>query len=391
MERFKALSKFCPVQNNWILMTNYNSVINHTGKTVQKLDAKGDLQLCSLSEPSDLVHIFFNYMSTDRQMVALVLTKAGEKVLINNQMEVDEEKVVDSEEPDKQDENTGEIIKVSIKPPMPKIKGISSVLTVIDDPSQLLDRQIVSKKLQKATGLSDWQNKGSLKTQALELDYSSFFGHTKLKTLLPLVYQWIKNSGDTLDFSYHYYINEHQLSKLPEMDNIRRAKFSQNCQILDFSWLKTFPNLIELEFDQCQQIDLKSLERICKACPRLQSLTLKYCLGLNVRAFLEILKSPNLSKLVIDFPNFYCQVSAKEVMVSREEWRSVHSFSLKSLFMNSENLTLDVLDYLLKSCSELRDLYLNENILRMVAKNACFDQTDINEENVVNFHSSVYF
>lgn len=86
MELFKTLSKFCPVQNNWILSTNYRQVMNHTDRTVQKFGAK-DLESGTLTEPTDLVHIFFNYMGNDKQLLALVLTKAGEVVLINNQMD----------------------------------------------------------------------------------------------------------------------------------------------------------------------------------------------------------------------------------------------------------------------------------------------------------------
>ena len=391
MESYKLLSKYCPTKNNWILLLNYLRVVGHGSKIVQKLNSGDQIEPAQLSEPVDLMHIFFNYM-TDKQLVALVLTKAGQFVLINNQMEIEEDQAFKdgNKEQEQEEDDADEIIRASIKPLLPKIKGISSILTVISQPSQLTDRRLLSNNMQKIIGIKDWHKKLPVQqnVNSNHLDYASFFG---LKTLSPAIYQWVKQSGSVVDFEFQYYLNEHQLSELPDMTDVKTVKFSQNCQIGNFDWLKRFPNVLHLIIDQCQQIDETLFRTICQACPNLESVTIRFCCGINVRIFLELLKLDRLQKVVIDFPNFYCQVSANDALVSKKEWSSAHSFSLHSLFLNSENLTLDVLDYLLKSCSDLRDIYLNDNILKMVAKNIMFNEHDVREDNTINFHSATDF
>jgi hypothetical protein len=389
MEAFKLLSKYCPVKNNWILLLNYSQVINHQGKTVSRFGSSGQLEEGELSDPTDLVHVFFNYM-TDKHLLALVQTRAGQMLLINNEMEIEQPtEEVKGNGP----EEEGEVIKLNAKTPLPVIKGISSKLTIIERPDQLMDRELMSANLQKTIGLKEWCRHASRlkEPSTVKLDYSSFFGHTRLKTLLPLVYEWIKQSGETLDFTGQYYLTEQQLSKLPEMGFVKNVCFDQNCQIKDFDWLRRFPQLTHLMLDQCQQIDEPVFAGICRACPKLESVTIKFCCRINIRILLELLKLDRLTKVVVDFPNFYCQVSASEVLVTKEEWKSANSYSLQTLFLNSENLTLDVLDYLLKSCPGLKDIYLHENILKMASKNIMFDEQEVAPEKVVNFHSSDEF
>lgn len=390
--QYLTLNQFCPIQNNWILSLNYSQVINHHNKQIKMFDKNNKLQIIEgLTEPTKLSHIFFNYM-TDRTLIALVLTCAGQLVFINNQMEIEQDLMEEQSVSVEQEEAD---IKLETRAPLPKIKGICSVLTIIDQPKQLVNKELISVNMQKTIGLKDWWQRQSSTTTSNtntnnRLDYSSFFGHYKLKTLLPLLHQWVKQSGDHIDFKHQYYINQKHLGYLPVNNIVKRMSFNQNCQITDFTWLGNFPNLNELEFDQCQQLDEQLFSTICQRVKKLESITIKFCCRINIRIFLELLKLDYLKKIIIDFPNFYCQVSAKDVLITKQEWQGVHSFSLQSLFINSENVTLDVLDYLLKSCPELKDIYLNDNILKMVSKNILFNQDD-NSDNIVNFHSASDF
>ena len=388
------LIKYCPTQNNWILALNYQNVINHTGNKIQEVDQSGKLvEIKELTQPSSLSHIFFNYM-TNQTLVGLVLTQSGQLVLINNQMEIEEQPFVKDEQINEDENENGEkLIKLETKAPLPKIKGISSTLTVISQPKHLINRELLSVNMQKTIGLKEWFGNLSSVSGAnanananAKLNYSSFFGHYKLKTLLPLVHQWVKQSGNELDFQFQYYLNEKQLSHLPVNQQVTKIKFNQNCQITSFAWLKNFPKLVYLEFDQCQQINEELFREICKSASQIESITVKFCCGVNIRIFLELLKLDKLNKVVIDFPNFYCQVSPKDVLVTKQEWQGVHS-----LYINSENMTMDVLDYIIKACPELKDIYLGDSILKMVSKNIVFNQDESGDNSILNFHSSSDF
>jgi len=386
-EALKLLAKYCPTQNNWILQLNYEQIIGHKNRTVRRFD--GNKLVPSESElPSHgLTHIFFNYM-TECQLVAMIMTRDLKLILINNRVEIEQQ-----DAPENDGETNGEdgeeVIRLKTKVPLPKIIGVESCLTIIDNHRQLLNRQLIPNTLQKATGLKEWSKHldQSKKKPSTTVDHL-FISMAKESEQVALLEDWVRKSGKTLDFTHQYSIDEKQLSRLPEFETVEAVILSQNCQIRDFSWLKKFPLLTHLSLDQCQQIDEETFGKICKSANRLESVTLKFCCSVNIRIFLSLLNMSRLMRITIDYPNFYCQVSAKEVMISREEWRSLHSFTLQSLFLNSENLTLDVLDYILKACPSLRDVYLNDRILKMVSKNV---MSDDNDGDVVNFHMASDF
>ena len=111
----------------------------------------------------------------------------------------------------------------------------------------------------------------------------------------------------------------------------------------------------------------------------MNEITLNYCCSINIRILLYISQLDHLERLVIDYPNFYCQVSPKEVIISKDEWKSNCSYSLKLISINSSNVTLDIVDYLIKSYPNLKDLCLDENILQTVGKNMISNSIDSND------------
>lgn len=383
MEIFLSLIKYCPIQNNWILLMNYESIINHTDRKIYQIDDKGDLVDSDTTEINKLCHIYFSYM-TDKLLVALVLTTNGQLVLINNQVKIDD--TVDTQY-DPIDPNEEEVIRLNAKIELPVITGVNSTLYIIKDAKDLMNVRIMSNATRKAIGIKEWYQNTGKRYNYQNFGYWSFF--EKFNTTN--IYEWIKQCGSTVDFSNNYILSDRDLIKLPEIYTVTSIKLSQNCQITNFDWMSRFPLLSELFIDQCQQIDLSNIANIYKVAKGLRTLNIKYCCSINIRILLDLLKSNNLQHIAIDYPNFYCQVSEKEVLISRNEWRIINNSSLKTLFINSENMTVDVIDYIIKACTELKDIYLDDNILKLVAKNIVFNEDSVNETNVVNFHSAVDF
>lgn len=387
MEPYKQLIKYCPIQNNWILQMNYQQIISHHNQVVRRVNLDNQCEPSELVEPFSLCHIFFNYM-TDQQLIALVLTVANQLVLINNRIEI--EQIEDNSASQDETDDSIEIIKPKTATPLPKIKDLSSQLTIITRYQHLVLPEVLSNSLQKAVGLKKWfKNLKILKNNSQLIDYASLFDSSDSDVkLLVKIEQFIQQSGSTLNLEHHYLIDDRLMAQIHSNKSVESVIFFQNCQFRDFSWLVKFPNLTRLEINQCQQIDQTLFAQICRSCPQLNSIKLIYCCNINIRILLDLLKLDRLMKIEIDYPNFYCQLSAKEVLISKDEWKSSCSFTLQSLAINSENMTLDVLDYILKSCPELRDIYLNHQILETVAKNIMFNQEDYDQTKLVNFHST---
>ncbi len=437
IDQLKMLRECCPQQNNWILQTNFREIVDHKEKLVSKINEKGKLEAFQPTTPDlefdlsaeQLLHIGFNYM-TENCLIALVLTCSGKLIFINNTCQItshDQE----TEPPSgttvstttvsttTTDEVKGEtVINTSTAPPPPKIEKVTSHLVVLDRPTQLLSALLLSKSMQKTIGLKQWSTRianqpspSHVKGKFLKgvraaplFDYSTFW-NVVLKNadepqllqsgLSGLFRQWCLQSKGILNFECQTYLTETFFNTLdssdPAWNTVNTVVFSQNCQIRDFSFLGKFSNLTNLEISECQQLDGELFSKLIREVPRLEKITIKYCCGLNLRIFIDLLKLDYLKTIAIDFPNFDCQPSPRQVLIAREEWRSLCSFTLEGLFINSENMSLDVLDYLLKSCSKLHEISLNGEVLKHVSQNILFDPSELRDDNTINFHETEDF
>jgi len=392
--RLRELAKHCPQNNNWIFQLNFEQIISHHTRKVQHvLNGKiGETE--EISDP-ELLHIYFNHITAER-LTALVAirgklaeTQVDRLVLIDNTCEI-EMPVEDTDDQNQEDEN-GEIIRVSDKPKIPIIKGVNSTLTYLSLIGDLTNRDLLSRRYQKTVGIDQWWNKclemGQKKvTTDDSISHFGFLSCNDIQEKTKYANEWIKQSGAKLDFTGNYVLTGEEMLTLPKIETVKHVIFDQNCQITNFQFLRNFPDLRILELRQCQQIDDVIFRTICQSSRNLEAVILQYNICLNVRVFLPLLQLQKIRLIKVDYPNFQCQISPKEVLMSREEWKSCHSFSLEQLEINSESMTLDVLDYLLKACQNLKTIYLSEETLQNVAKNVTFDESNSREEDQLNFH-----
>ena len=386
--RLGLLTEFCPQNNNWILQLNYQDVVSHVERKMQTF-VQGRLVQHTQTREGGLcgppVHIYFNYMTNDR-LVALVATESNDLILIDNMCEIDTSQGEAPPTPPSKGVMGEEAAPPTIKlneVSLPKIKGVKSVLTYLTSVSDLASRELFSRSFQKTLGIFKWwekcnNQKESTTTLPLPL----------LLLKVPHQQRVVFLHTNKLDLTGVLSLTDTMLEELPVNENVNYIVLDQNCQIGSFKWLARFKGLTILELHQCQQINNGHIAEICQNVRGLEAIILDHCCGLNIRCVLPLLNLTKLRLIKVNYPNFSCQPSEKEVYVTKTEWSNHCSYSLEQLEIDSTSMTLDVLDYLIKSCPNVKTLSVSDETLRDVAKNAVFDDTNKRVEDALNFHQA---
>lgn len=390
--RFQLLKDFCPQNNNWILYLNYHDIVNHAERQIQTFE-NGNLKSIDSKKIGELGHIYFNFMTGER-LTALVATRTGDVILIDNACEVEIPQNNTSNVNKKSDGE--EVINLNNDTSLPKIKGVKSTLTYLTSVSDLASRQLFGRSYQKTLGLFKWWEKCvdvdtiSSKDKKLQLPLlllrNSLSSDNDNSNILEILTN--NSHSSKFDLTGVISISTETLEQLPIMDNVKHIVLDQNCQISSFKWLSRFPKLSILELHQCQQVNNSHLTEVCQNASGLEAVILDHCCSLNIRCFLPLLNLTRLRLIKVAYPNFSCQPCEKEVYISKREWSDHNSYSLEQLEIDSTEMTLDVLDYLLKSCPNVKTVSVSEETLRNVSKNAMFDETNKREEDVLNFHQA---
>lgn len=174
-----------------------------------------------------------------------------------------------------------------------------------------------------------------------------------------------------VDLSGHFNITPEVLaSGDPQWaDKIREVVVYQNSQLVTWNWLKTFSNLRTLSFWQIFQINNEHIIDICKVCPVLESVNIHDCMQINNRALLPMLLKPTITKICLDNRVMICQTNTHQGVITNKEWNSVINTNLEYLFINSDNLTNDVIDNIIGSCSHLKKFLMNTLVLKRLKDN----------------------
>jgi hypothetical protein len=84
---------------------------------------------------------------------------------------------------------------------------------------------------------------------------------------------------------------------------------------------------------------------------------------------IPLLKLRELECITINDPEFWCQKGRYELFILPEEWKGLDCPSLQQISINSTNLTLDIIDYLINACSDLHQITVDDEILKQVSEN----------------------
>ena len=78
------------------------------------------------------------------------------------------------------------------------------------------------------------------------------------------------------------------------------------------------------------------------------------------------------------------QENTFETVITDEEWKNVKSDTLTTLFINSGNLTLDFIDFCLKSFKQLTNFIMHDLVLQKLDKHSRSGHT----EHKISFHNA---
>lgn len=151
-----------------------------------------------------------------------------------------------------------------------------------------------------------------------------------------------------------------------------------NCfRITDFSWADHLGGLVEnLSCVNLPQLDSNNLTYlVVKFDSGLEKVSVHYCPRVDVRGLLPVLRSSRISSCVFDNQGMVCQPNPYSGLIKDEEWKKIRNYSLETVLINSTNLSLDVVDYLNKSCVVLKNLIICDQVYQEIRKNL-FGESD---------------
>ena len=392
----------CSQGNNWITIYKFDEIIGHKDKKYYEVSQtqtnEKSSEHCKLNS-QDLRHVYFTYM-IDNQLITLIETLNESVYLINNSVSIIEPEPEPVENENEEVEiksktirddfdiqSDPEIKKIEEITALPQLQSIHSKVFLLKN-IRALNKCLTGKELTNiGIKRSKWLSGDLKKIQKDELSQISFMDFIHIgtpKIYLELFEKYISQSGNTLNLTHNYSITTDLLDQIKVNNSITQLILHQNFQIDDFSWFKNFPNLKLINIWHNQRLEYKHIEQIVSTLPNIEVFNLHSCCRINLRVLIPILKLKNLHKLAIDDSYFWCQKSVHELFILSDEWKSIYCPSLQKLAINSKNLTLDVIDYIFSSCSNIQQFIVDEDILTMICRNIIIGYE---KDNTLSFHS----
>lgn len=174
-----------------------------------------------------------------------------------------------------------------------------------------------------------------------------------------------------LDLSYNFTVTSDHLFNWEPKYFVREITFNTCYQVRDFKWLSAdwLKDVKKMNFVNMSQLTNRNLEFIVSKVPSLTELYVHVCPQVNIRVLLGVLKPTQLEVLCLDDPRMACQPNSYSGLIKEEEWELFRNRSLKKLLINSNNISLDIIDYLKTSCLSLEHLIIDESKYKYVKEN----------------------
>jgi len=123
------------------------------------------------------------------------------------------------------------------------------------------------------------------------------------------------------------------------------------------------PNLQVIEFINMPGLTVAGVENLCQSVPGLIEFNMHYCPRVNIRLILPLLKLSGIKTICLNQFSLACQHNAYSGLIGAHEWKDLGVCnSLKRLLINSSNLTMDVLNFLLPKVPFLERLVVHPRV-----------------------------
>lgn len=348
----------CAQGNNWIVVYKFSEIVNHPNRETFRVVGHKKIIPSVMVDVQNMTHVYFTYM-TESLLITVIETNTGALYLIKNQMSVKDVSVKDVSGDDVQ---------------LPNIESIKSQIYMLGN---IIDiRVVLSKRERKLVGIKDneW-SENVTRLKKVEMDelsqtcYLDFINIPTTEQYKSMLNRWIIESGDTVNFIYNNSVNPEMLSSLDVYPTVKQIIIHQNFLLNDFQWLSKFPNIKLINIFYCHQLEQKHFEQIVLHAPQLEVVNIHYCTRINVRVLIPLLRLSHIYKLLIEDSEFWIQKSVHELFIKPEEWKVISCPSLQKVAINSYNLTLDVIDYLLTSCPNIDQFATDDKVMYQIGKN----------------------
>lgn len=200
---------------------------------------------------------------------------------------------------------------------------------------------------------------------------------------------YIKQNPKRLDLSGFYLLEPQVLMDTAVWGKMKFTQeevvLYQNNRFHKFEWLKHFPKIKTLTMWYINQVKDSDIDVLVQSAPSLQILEFHYCFQLTGRVLIPVSKLPVLDKLILSNTQCSLQETTYETVITDKEWSALENSSVTVALIDSHNLTLDFIDFFLRSFKTVEHFIMNEIMLGKLQKNSADGGKD--RETPVSFHS----
>lgn len=339
----------CPKKHAWIIYQNIENILQDTEVVLAKKNLTKVVEPSEVSRES-IVYVHSVFAQPDL-IRALIELESGYYIISNKTLKKREE--VQESKNDKlvfeidQDKKEVEEIKINSK----FIYFGKKIKDVLKFTNTKMQKSLGLEKIKKTTYTDEYLRPYKIKNVHDYFDLKSKDGH--------------------LDLSYNFEISSEDLNSWEPKNKIVQLTLNTCFQLDNFSWIKKdwAKNLTHLNLINIPQLTNLNVEFIGVECNNLEQLQIFYCSQINIRLILGLAKHPNLKTLSLYDPNLVTQPNKYSGLIQDKEWEFLRNYKLEKLLINSDNLSLDVIDYLIKTFSKLSTLIINPTKCKELHKN----------------------
>lgn len=338
-EMIKWMFFNCPKDHSWIVYQNLPDIVSES----KYIHIKGDQQIIKLDD-KDQIRYIHSINMTENKLVCLLETKDG-FYLINN-------------------EKKGEDLS-SVVIYFPDIK------TFNDKVSNSIRKLLMIKKKFK---LSSEEKKINVIPYDFILcnpkNYSQLLDGSCYDDMIRLTPEVTQNIL-TLNLNHNMTVDDKMLSDYHPSKLISKISFHTNFRLRSLEWTKSdwSQRIKRINLTNMAHFTNNSLGYMVKNMKSLAELYVSVCPQVNIRCLLDILTIDRLEVLCLNDVRMVCQPNQYGGLIKDEEWDVIKNESLKEMAIMSDNLSLDVIDFLKKHCYCLDKMVINPKTLKYMCQN----------------------
>jgi hypothetical protein len=206
-----------------------------------------------------------------------------------------------------------------------------------------------------------------------------------------------ENNQSQLEINYHPLVTSETLQDLEHIGKLNgnppsSLKLINSFQITDFKWChaewaQSLEHLTLVKMYSNSNITAYHLKFLVDHLPKLKRISFHYCGKINLTALLGLLSAEKcqLESIIFDNSNMLCQGNGYSGVISEEQWLALKNTTLNTLYLNSSNVSLDIIDYLRSSCQNLNQVMLCQKVYEHLKENMLPPEDPPSEREITYF------